>query len=57
LPACAGGVRQENNGGLIQLVSSIKDTAAADVSGYTDIVMDVYGDEEVYKLHLRTADL
>jgi hypothetical protein len=57
LPACAGGVRQENNGRLIQLVSSIKDTAAADVSGYTDIVMDVYGDEEVYKLHLRTADL
>jgi hypothetical protein len=52
-----GDVRLENNGGFIQLVLSMQDTAAADASGYTGIVMDVYGNDEAYNLHLRTADL
>jgi len=52
-----GDIRLENNGGFIQLALSLKDTAAADASGHTGIVMDVYGNDEAYNLHLRTADL
>ena len=52
-----GDVRLENNGGFIQLVLSMQGTAATDASGYTGIMMDVYGNDEAYNLHLRTDDL
>jgi hypothetical protein len=52
-----GDVRQENNGGFIQAALDIEKTAAADASAYTGMVMDVYGNDEAYNLHLRTGDL
>ena len=52
-----GDVRLENNGGFVQAALDIGKTAAADASAYTGIVMDVYGNDEAYNLHLRTADL
>ncbi|MGB5427498.1 MAG: CIA30 family protein [Gammaproteobacteria bacterium] len=52
-----GDVRLENNGGFVQAALDIGKTAAADASAYTGIVMDVYGNDEAYNLHLRTTDL
>ena len=52
-----GDVRLENNGGFVQAALDIEKTAAADASAYTGIVMDVYGNNEAYNLHLRTDDL
>ena len=52
-----GNVRLENNGGFVQAALDIGKTAAADASAYTGIVIDVYGNDETYNLHLRTADL
>ena len=52
-----GDVRLENNGGFVQAALDIEKTTAADASAYTGIVMDVYGNNEAYNLHLRTDDL
>jgi hypothetical protein len=52
-----GDVRLENNGGFIQAVLDIKDTEAADASGYTGLLLEVYGNDQEYNLHLRTDDV
>ena len=52
-----GDVRLENNGGFVQAALDIEKTAAADASAFTGIVIDVYGNDEAYNLHLRTDDL
>ena len=52
-----GDVRLENNGGFVQVALEIGGTVAADASAYRGIVMDVYGNDETYNLHLRTDDL
>ena len=52
-----GDVRLENNGGFVQVALDIGGTAAADASAYRGIVMDVYGNDEAYNLHLRSDDL
>ena len=52
-----GDVRLENNGGFLKASLDIDDTPASDASGYSGIVMEVYGNDEAYSLHLRTGDL
>ena len=52
-----GDVRLEHNGGFVQAALDIENTAAANASAYTGIVIDIYGNDEAYNLHLRTADL
>jgi len=52
-----GDVSLENNGGFIQAVLDIEATEAADASGYTGILLEVYGNDQEYNLHLRTADV
>ena len=52
-----GDVRLENNGGFLKASLDIESTAAGDASGYTGIVIDVYGNDEAYSLHLRSGDL
>jgi len=52
-----GDVRLENNGGFVQAALDIEKTAAADASAYSGIMIDVYGNDEAYNLHLRTDDL
>ena len=49
-----GDVRLENNGGFIQAALDIKNTEAADASGYTGLLLQVYGNDQEYNLHLRT---
>ena len=52
-----GDVRLENNGGFLKASLDIEDTPAGDASDYSGIVMEVYGNDEAYGLHLRTGDL
>jgi hypothetical protein len=54
--ALRGQVSTANNGGFIQLVLDVRDSAplAADYDG---LKLDVIGNGEIYNIHLRTADL
>ncbi len=52
-----GDVKLENNGGFIQSALSLSDEALRDVSAFTGLVLEVYGNGEQYNVHLRTADI
>jgi hypothetical protein len=52
-----GEVSLENRGGFIQAALEVKDTVAADAAGYQGILLEVYGNDEQYNLHLRTDDV
>ena len=52
-----GTVRLDNNGGFIQAALDISQTQASNASGYQGLLLDVYGNDEVYNLHLRTDDV
>ena len=52
-----GDVRLENNGGFIQAALQVEDTGAADASDYHGLLLKVYGNNQEYNLHLRTADV
>ncbi len=52
-----GDVRLENNGGFVQAALDVKGTAASDASAYDGVLLEVYGNDEEYKLHLRTDDV
>lgn len=49
-----GDVRLENSGGFIQAALDTENTVAADASAYSGILLEVYGNDEEYNLHLRT---
>ncbi len=52
-----GDVRLENNGGFVQAALDLKGTGAFNASAYQGVLLDVYGNDEVYNLHLRTGDV
>lgn len=52
-----GDVKLENNGGFIQGALSLSDEALRDVSAFTGLMLEVYGNGEQYNVHLRTADI
>lgn len=52
-----GEVRLDNNGGFIQGAIGIADEVRALITGYSGVLVDVYGNGEAYNLHLRTRDL
>ena len=52
----SGAVSLENNGGFVQASLDLGASGALDASGYGGIELDVYGNDEGYNLHLRTAD-
>ena len=50
-----GDVNLENNGGFVQASLDLSPTAhVVDASGWDGIAIDVYGNSEVYNVHLRT---
>lgn len=53
----SGEVRTENNGGFIQAALDLASTRQRDASDYDGVVIDVYGNGEVYNLHLRQDGL
>ena len=52
-----GDVNLENSGGFIQAALDVKGTEAADASGYAGLLLEVYGNDQEYNLHLRTDDV
>jgi hypothetical protein len=53
-----GTVSLENNGGFVQMARDLRgDGGTVDAGGWRGIALDVYGNGEVYNLHLRTADV
>jgi hypothetical protein len=53
-----GSVSLENNGGFVQMALDLDPRGGAfDARAWTGIEVDVVGNDEVYNLHLRTADV
>jgi len=52
-----GDVSLANNGGFIQAALDIKATQAADASTYAGLMLEVYGNDQEYNVHLRTDDV
>lgn len=53
----AGTVTRESNGGFIQMAFYFgRNDAEIDASGYTGVELLVYGNNEDYNVHIRTAD-
>lgn len=51
-----GEVSLENSGGFVQASLDLDPSGPLDAGGYRGIELDVYGNDESYNLHLRTAD-
>jgi len=51
-----GEVSLENNGGFVQASLDLNESGLLDASGYTGIELEVFGNGEIYNLHLRTDD-
>lgn len=53
-----GGVSLENNGGFLQVALDLGDAdSEVDAQNWTGIKLDVFGNDQVYNLHLRTSDI
>ncbi len=53
-----GGVSLENNGGFLQVAVDLGDAGSeVDARRWTGIRLEVFGNEQVYNLHLRTSDI
>lgn len=52
-----GDVSLKNNGGFIQAAVDIGSTPAANASAYQGIMLEVYGNNQEYNLHLRSNDV
>jgi len=52
-----GDVSLANNGGFIQAALDIRSTPAADASTYAGLMLEVYGNDQEYNVHLRTDDV
>ena len=53
-----GGVSLENNGGFLQVALDLGDAGAeVDARRWKGIQIDVFGNNQIYNLHLRTSDI
>jgi hypothetical protein len=52
-----GDVSLASSGGFIQAALDIAATEAADASAYDGLLLEVYGNDQVYNVHLRTNDV
>ncbi|MEO6423333.1 MAG: CIA30 family protein [Candidatus Nitrotoga sp.] len=51
-----GDVSLENNGGFVQASLDLSSSGLLDASDYLGIEIEIYGNGEIYNLHLRTDD-
>jgi hypothetical protein len=51
-----GAVSLENNGGFVQASLDFCEAGLLDASIYSGIEIEIFGNSEMYNLHLRTAD-
>ena len=52
----SGDVSLKNNGGFVQASLDLCSSGLLDASDYSGIEIEIYGNGEVYNLHLRTED-
>lgn len=52
----SGDVRLENNGGFVQIALDINEDQAINIENYKGFLLDIYGNEEEYNMHLRTGE-
>jgi hypothetical protein len=53
-----GEVSLENNGGFVQMALDLRsDGGVVDAGAWHGLALDVRGNDEIYNLHLRTADV
>ena len=53
-----GGVSLENNGGFLQVALDLGDAGGeVDARDWTGIRLEVFGNDQIYNLHLRTSDI
>jgi hypothetical protein len=52
-----GNVSLENNGGFIQIALDLSDDILKYAQNFTGVLLEVYGNNEQYNLHLRTQDI
>lgn len=52
-----GSVSLENNGGFVQIAFDVADGGNLDATGWTGIALEVFGNNEVYDLRVRTDQL
>ncbi len=53
-----GGVRLDNSGGFLQIALDLGDAGGeVDALNWTGIRLEVFGNDQVYNLHLRTSDI
>ncbi len=52
-----GDVRLDNSGGFVQAALDVNNPNALDASGYQGVLLEVYGNDEAYNLHLRSDDV
>ena len=53
-----GGVSLDNNGGFLQVALDLGDAGGeVDARRWTGIRLEVFGNDQVYNLHLRTSDI
>ena len=52
-----GNVSTENNGGFVQMALSLSERGTFDASDYDGVEIEIAGNNEVYNVHFRTADL
>jgi hypothetical protein len=52
-----GDVKLENNGGFIQTVLNLSEDSLQNIMAYTGLMIEVYGNDNEYNIHLRTRDI
>lgn len=52
-----GDVKLDNNGGFVQATLNLSKQTVKDIEAFTGLMLRVYGNNEEYNIHLRTADV
>ena len=52
-----GDVSLENNGGFVQITLNLSDNVIQNIPEYSGVLVEVYGNNEQYNIHLRTEDI
>ena len=52
-----GKVKLDNNGGFVQMSLNLSDNVLHNITEYSGIMLQVYGNNQQYNIHLRTSDV
>ncbi len=52
-----GEVKLDNNGGFVQSTLNLSNQTTQNIEAYSGLMLEVYGNNEEYNMHLRTSDI